>query len=266
MSEDKTENTNPAAAEAPAPAKKRRKAANQKKPNDIDKKASGKGKAKNTAVLRELAPIAKEVNARFESADKMDAKADDHRLSAAIRLAEAKDKCEKAKINFKKWCEENVKQSYETCRKLVPIGQSSEPAAALADMRNKNKKANKAHRDAKKSGAAQAALPSGKKGSAPSSFIQAEQTVLALDDKDRHAVVEAVAARENKVLVDKTELKRLQEREFEAAKPSPKTVVEDASLAEMQKAFGNLKATDKMMFVSWAAEQVGVKIVNPLEE
>ena len=51
--------------------------------------------AKHTAVLRKLAPVAKEINTRLEKASQMTDKAFDHRLAAAIRLGDAKETCEK---------------------------------------------------------------------------------------------------------------------------------------------------------------------------
>lgn len=103
-----------------------------------------------TAAMKELAPIAKEINARLDSASKMDSKAADHRLSAALMLEEAHKKCEAAKIHFKKWATDNIPYSYENVRKLVAVGASPEPAKALEDLRLKNAEANKRHRDAKK--------------------------------------------------------------------------------------------------------------------
>jgi hypothetical protein len=103
-----------------------------------------------TTAMKELLPIAKEINARLDSASKMDTKAADHRLSAALMLEEARKKCEAAKINFKKWALENIPYSYENVRKLVAVGAAPEPAKALEDLRLKNAEANKRHRESKK--------------------------------------------------------------------------------------------------------------------
>ncbi|HCA53841.1 MAG TPA: hypothetical protein DEP24_14020 [Mycobacterium sp.] len=103
-----------------------------------------------TAAMKELAPIAKEINVKIELAAKMDSKAGDYRLSAALMLEEARKKCEAAKIPFKKWATENIPYSYENVRKLVAVGAAPEPAKALEDLRLKNAEANKRHRDAKK--------------------------------------------------------------------------------------------------------------------
>lgn len=102
--------------------------------------AAADSKAKHTGTITALKPIAKEINVRFTKAAKLDRDADDHRLAAALKLAEAKAKCEADKLNFKKWAEENVSQGYETVRKLVVIGAADDPQAALEDMRDGNKK------------------------------------------------------------------------------------------------------------------------------
>lgn len=92
---------------------------------------------------------AKEISVRLEKADKLDDQADDHRLAAAMKLAEAKGVCRDNKMNFQSWVTTNLKGSYETLRKLARVGEADDPAQALADMRGKNKEANKALRDRK---------------------------------------------------------------------------------------------------------------------
>lgn len=110
---------------------------------------SAKEAAKKEAT-KALVPIAKEINVRFEKADKMERDADDHRLAAALKLEEARKLCEKSGIQFKAWATDNVPQSFETVRKLVAIGGASNPKKALEDLRNKNKEANQTLRKKKK--------------------------------------------------------------------------------------------------------------------
>lgn len=97
-----------------------------------------------------LRPIAKEINVRFERADKYETQADDHRLAAALQLAQARKMCHSVKISFKDWCDTNVTTGYETVRKLAVIGSKPNPRLALEDMRHKNKIANKNMRDRNK--------------------------------------------------------------------------------------------------------------------
>ena len=102
-------------------------------------------------TLANLEKDAKEINVRFEKAEQMAGKADDMRLAAAILLADSKERCREAKIKFEDWCAENIKQSYETVRKLIPIGtaENEKPGAGkllLEDMRSANAERNRKHR------------------------------------------------------------------------------------------------------------------------
>ena len=101
-----------------------------------------------------LPGIAKEINARLEKAAQIIGKADDHRLSAALKLEEARQKCKAERVNFKKWCETNVKHAYETVRKLVRVGGAPDPKLALEDLRGGVKKAMKKTRAKKRTAAA----------------------------------------------------------------------------------------------------------------
>lgn len=116
-------------------------------------KAKKEGEAERFKKVTEAAleKDAKEINIRFEKAEQMAGKADDMRLAAAIMLADAKERCREAKISFQEWAEKNIKQSYETVRKLIPIGvaENKEEGTGkllLADMRNKNAETNRKHR------------------------------------------------------------------------------------------------------------------------
>lgn len=97
-----------------------------------------------------LATLAHEINTRFTLADRHDAQANDHRLAAAIRLAEAKKVCEERKINFRRWAEESVPQSYETVRKLAGVGAAPDPQLALETWRARNAVSNAKLRERQK--------------------------------------------------------------------------------------------------------------------
>lgn len=110
---------------------------------------------RQTAIQPELTRSAKEIDVRFEKASKLDGQADDHRLAAALLLADAKKKCEDVGLNFKEWANANIHQSYENVRKLVTVGQAEDPKLALTDMREANKVRNRELRERQ----AQAGLP-----------------------------------------------------------------------------------------------------------
>ena len=64
------------------------------------REAAAKGAV--TTALKNLAPIAKEINVRFEKAAQMEDDAYDHRLAASLRLKDASDICKKTKgVTFK---------------------------------------------------------------------------------------------------------------------------------------------------------------------
>ena len=99
----------------------------------------------------------KEIVTRLEKAQKYEAQADDHRLAAALKMAEVEGKFAEAKpkgITFRKWCEsQNVVtpdirgRSWENVRKLLAVGKADNPQQALTDMREGNKAAVAKHRD-----------------------------------------------------------------------------------------------------------------------
>ena len=114
-------------------------------------KGKGKGKARasiqdkakgpQAKALADLAPLAKEINHRLKEAEAIEGKALDHRLAACLQLDTAKKRCAKGKVNFKKWCDENIAQSYETVRKLAACGGAKKPALALEDLRARTARA-----------------------------------------------------------------------------------------------------------------------------
>ena len=69
-------------------------------------------KGSDATALKKLAPVAKEINAHMVSAIKCDGKANDHRLSATLLMADARGKCAPLKITFKQWCVDNLEMSY----------------------------------------------------------------------------------------------------------------------------------------------------------
>lgn len=129
-----------------------------KPPPIVKRKASSGGVAVTPATPKppkELAPIAKEVNVRLEKASKLESDAQDHRLAAALKLAEAKEICKRAGISFKTWAEENVKDGagnqigFQAVRKLANIGEKDDPEEELNRQREAQAERAKASRDKK---------------------------------------------------------------------------------------------------------------------
>jgi hypothetical protein len=67
-------------------------------------------------------------------------KAEDNRLKAALHLAKANKACKAAGITFKDWCDSKIKITYDEARKLAKVGESPDPANAMAEMRKSNAK------------------------------------------------------------------------------------------------------------------------------
>lgn len=210
--------------------------------------ADAKEEAKKLAIVK-MEPLIKTINSHLEIAAKNDAKADDHRLSASLRLAEAKSLAEAGGVSFKDWCETNLDKTlmitYETARKLAAVGVSGDKdkaAIALADMRKTNALTNKKHRANKKKAAK---VAEGKKGTTINDPFKAAAAALdALDDKASLSLTQARAKRLGHVVMAEGEAKQLR-------------ALENGSLDGVKKAFGNLKASDKMAFCEWAAKEIG---------
>jgi hypothetical protein len=77
-----------------------------------------------------LAELAHEINVRLQ-------KADDHRLSAALKLAEAKAACKDAGMSFKEWVGREIQLGYGEAKKLAVIGSAPDPVKALQDHRQR---------------------------------------------------------------------------------------------------------------------------------
>ena len=216
--------------------------------------AAANSKAKHTGTITALIPIAKEINVRFTKAAKLDGQADDHRLAAAIKLAEAKAKCEADKLNFKKWAEENVKQSYETVRKLVPVGEADDPKLALEDMRGKNKQANKKLRD--KTKAEKVSRETDAPAAKTTPLDRIEGGLAALDDQARMNILESAVAKEGFAVVTKENAQR--------ALGLAKT--KSSLLVQMKKDFDHLPGADKMDLLEYIADAVGATVEVPFVE
>ena len=112
---------------------------------------------KDAKFFESMKPQAKEIIARLDRATVSEGKADDLRLSAAQIMTTVEGKFLKAKpkdVKFKDWCEtsgicsDDIKgRSWENLRKLLAVGKSENPVAALEDLRAANAAANKRARD-----------------------------------------------------------------------------------------------------------------------
>ena len=223
-----------------------------------------KAKGKEAAAITKLAPIAKEINERLVKAEKMTSDAFNHRLSAAIRLEDANKMCKKSGVNFKKWVEANVTQSYETVRKLVAVGAADDPKLALEDLRLNTKKRVAKHRAKVAAdpvlrntidGERSKVSPSSS-GPARTAWEIAEDMVAHLPEKEQISLVEARAHLLGRKVITANDAELLR------SSKSPSKV--SPTVSSMKMVFMNLKASDKMVFLRWAAAEVGATVQSSL--
>ena len=208
------------------------------------------GKMTVEAAEKKLTPLGQLVNARFEKIEQLDGKANDHRLAAALHIEEAKKICTASGVRFKEWAEANIKQSYETVRKLAAVGASDNPALALRDMREKNKDANAKHRQKSKGVKLERNL-----------MGEAAGVLDAVKPEEALRAVKKFAANTGLVVISETEHKELKqaEKSAELKKTEPMTV------SDLKIAFSALAARDKMEFVTFATAAIGGKFVSALD-
>lgn len=197
-------------------------------------------RCQDTTALRELAPLAQEINVRLEKAARVQTKALDHRLAAAQRMEEARVLCERKKINFKRWAEEHIKLSYNEVKRLARVGASDDPRAALEDMRAKTR-TRTARVRAKKE-----ATPS-----APSN--EPKDTPYTLEQQTRE--IERLVVEAGDLEQDIVGLKAA----LEAARDQLPTL----DLEALKEAFEDLDPSDKIELLRHAAEQIGAELRLP---
>lgn len=206
-------------------------------------------KVKDEAAAK-LPAIAKEITVRLEKADKYQGQADDHRLAAALKAAEAKKQAEVAGVAFAKWAKSNIKEfSFETVRKLATVGAAKDPAKALQEMREKNKAANKRLRDKARD------LPKPERGATKKEAV-VDVALKALDrmpDVQRKKLIESVAKNEGLAVVTADQAK--------AATAEPVETVRDA-IDQAKHYFNMLDMTQKKSFIDWAQGRVD-ELSNP---
>lgn len=212
------------------------------------------------AAAKKMDPLAREVNTRFEKIAKLEGDANDHRLSAALRLAEAEKIAGEAGIKFKEWAAANIKeQGWEAVRKLLYVGRSENPKAALADMRGQARKAAKKHREGKKDAAP---------AKAPAKPID---VVMALKPEDQTDVIKKVAKDLGLAVVTKDDEKVITQVRKEGAKPAEAAPVKAKDNSPfgydaIVRGIGDLKQSEKHKLIRWLAEVLGLVVSEPSKE
>ena len=95
-----------------------------------------------TEARDKLGTMATEINVRLGKAEGYDGraetalqKADDHRLAAALQLAEARMLADAHHIGWKRWVDKHIDRSYRDVKRLVAIGSAQDPVLALESAR-----------------------------------------------------------------------------------------------------------------------------------
>lgn len=212
-------------------------------------RAAKKTAQKKTAggqAPKELTPLAKEINTRLMKAKQIEGKADDHRLAAAIRLAEAEKLCKDSGISFKKWVEASVTQSFETVRQLVRIGGADDPQKALEDLRSGSAKANKALRERKKKQASAVSRDTSSADVEPEVAI--ETAFEQLGDDEASNVMHKEAERRGLAVVSRPLLQEMTRWN------------KTSKLDRVTLDFDDLSAKDKLTFLLHAAKTTGAEV------
>lgn len=247
------------------------KLATQKANNKKAKaKALAASKAKNTQAIKALNKSAKDINGALDKAGVADVRAFDLRLTACEMLAAAKKVADSSKINWKKWCADNITQSPETIRKLVMVGKAENPKLALEDMRLKNARQTKLARDAAKARASM--TPVNEKAAVEAAFAlktdnaprpQAEtpagQILSGLDRIDKkqgQALIKSRAGEFGLKAVTQSDIDAEVAKAVKKAAPKSK---------ETKALFSAMDAADKMMFLRWAANEMDAKLLTGFE-
>ncbi|MEE9598178.1 MAG: hypothetical protein V3V96_15510 [Acidiferrobacterales bacterium] len=203
--------------------------------------------AKALDLTVKLNSTAKEINVRLEKAKTANQKAQDHRLAAALLLAEARTKCNEGGVKFKSWVADNIMQSYDTVRKLASVGASENPTEALENIRlaNKEHSVTKRKKLTKAKELEQKVTP----------YQRATKAVEVLEDQVQLNLATSIVGKADLVVISKTELKEI--KKLATSKDSG-TALETVIIA-----FDTLSLSDRMRLVEYGAKRVGVTITVP---
>lgn len=238
-------------------------AAKKARAKEAEKEAAKKAKEREQAdklakAEAKLAPIAHEINVRMEKAAMMDGKADDHRLAAALKFADAKKLCEDAGIKFEEWSKKHVpNQSFETVRQLARVGAADDPKIALADLRKGNAERNRQHRaKAKKAVKGGNALPSAPAARAATPFQRAEAALAEMPETAVKELVSSQAGQLGMQVVSDKELKELRNTTGTGAV---------LTLDAMKRGFKALQPGDRLKLVSFIEDETGYRMITEEE-
>ena len=248
--------------------------ANAKRTRTVKTPAAGKVASEAKALIvtteKRLRVTAKDINARMEKAKKYAAQADDMRLSASLRLAEAKEACDAAKMPFRKWCENHLDFGWQNARKLERIGRGGEDnaRAALSDLRQRAAIAQKKSRLKKENKQTSGSSPETTKAVDMTRLEQFLDAHNGMAEGDRKRFIEDCARNMGLVTIPADSYINLEKvrKSFEALNRSKVDRIAagvSGNLGHAKAAFDALAAADKMKLASYAADIIGATVVMP---
>ena len=243
----------------------------------VKAKAAAKEKAKNTAVLRKLDVMAKDIIARLKKFEQYGAKAEDHKLAASLQLEVARQFCADNNIRWQKWCEKNIKNwAVDTIRTMIGDIKGAKDIAEAQKMiedkrvkeATRQRKAVKARTTAKSRGAGVAtpakADPKASTGTV-SKFTATINDIARLSEKDQDAVVRSAAHSLGLAVTPTDELKALQAKAKVGVKGNGPVIPGALTEAQLLTGFLALKASAKVMLVKKLADHIGFTVTDPFE-
>ena len=225
-------------------------------------------KAKADGFLTTIKADGKEIVTRLQKAADMEGKADDHRLAAALKMAEVEGKFAETKpkgVTFRKWCEAQAivapdirGRSWENVRKLLAVGKADDPQQALTDMREGNRAAVAKNREKNKANAgsqtsASPASPGGASPASPGGATAAETPLQRIesilggmkDEEAANAAASIAQARGLKMVAS------------DAIVFSPTAI---NAMQQVKQAIGMFTPAERMSLAEWLTEQIEADI------
>jgi hypothetical protein len=196
--------------------------------------------------LADLDLLARDINARMAKVHGYEDRAKDHRLSLALRLAEAKHTCIDHRINFPTWCQSNLNYSYSTIRPLLRIGLAPNPEKELR--RYRGMQAANAERYRLRSAPAQLVEKIKRAAKTAPSANEIERVLRVAGPRQKAKVINNVIDELDLAIVTKDQVG-----------------FKIKSLESLRAGFVNLTPEDRITFVQWAADRVGLDVINPLQ-
>lgn len=212
-----------------------------------------KEKAKTTAALRKLKPLADEINHRMK-------KGEENVTAVKLQFAAAQKICKQAGIPWQKWAEENLKYSIQYINRCIKIETDQDPAQAKLAHKKKHAEEEKARRAKAKATGTHVGSEAVAAGPSRSKFEIADDMLAGMTDQDQLSVARSRVEKLGFRVVPSDDLKALQAK----AKGKPIVAVPDAK--SLMTSFLAMKASDKICddnsipWQKWAEENLDWKL------